>query len=248
MAKGNQERSVLVYGVPVYLENKQIADFGIYVDISDRKRAEGEVLKSLKEKEVLLAEIHHRVKNNLAIVSGLLELQAGTMDSPEAKNFLQESQTRIKSIAMIHEKLYHSETLSNIEFDEYIVSLAKSIDNLYKNVNKEIIVVTNAKKVLFNINQAIPCALLLNEILVNAYKHAFIEQDKGKILVELLENQDKVVLTVRDDGIGFPDNFEINKSKSLGMTLIATLSKQLNAELDIYNDHGAVISICFKKE
>lgn len=248
LSKGNKELSVLVYGVPVFIEGRRIADFGIYVDITNRKMAEQKVLQSLKEKEVLLAEIHHRVKNNLAIISGLLELQSSTMANEEIKSFLQESQTRIKSIAMIHEKLYHSETLSNIEFDEYIVSLSKSIEKLYKNVNKQINFVTNAEKVLLNINQAIPCALLLNEILVNAYKHAFVEQDTGNIQVELKSDSDYVILKVKDDGIGLPKNFDIGKSKSLGMTLITTLSKQLSAELEMKSDSGLKTMVTFKKE
>ncbi|MDZ7714824.1 MAG: PAS domain S-box protein [Balneolaceae bacterium] len=172
-AKDGSLIDVLVYGVPVIVGGNTVAIFGMYVDITERKNAEERVRRSLKEKEVLLAEIHHRVKNNLAVITGLLELQRYNTPEKDAQDALYESQMRVNSIALIHEKLYQSEDLSQISFDIYIKELADIILKSMMQKNKNINLNIDADPVELTVNQAIPCGLILNEVITNSFKHAF---------------------------------------------------------------------------
>lgn len=217
-------------------------------DITDRKKAEQQVKKSLKEKEILLAEIHHRVKNNLAVISGMLQMQIWETEDEAAETALRDSQLRVQSIALVHEKLYQSENLSYIEFDKYIRDLLQAIGSTYVNDEREIAIETNLQAVALNINQAIPCSLLINELVVNAYKHAFTLNGGGKISIDMDKKGEKVHVAVRDNGSGFPEEFNKETKDSLGMSIINTLVKQLDAEIDIYNRDGANIEFNFHPE
>ncbi|TYP95406.1 PAS domain S-box-containing protein [Fodinibius salinus] len=222
---------VLIYGVPVNVDDNTIAIYGIYVDITDRKEAEEKVKKSLKEKEVLLSEIHHRVKNNLAVITGLLELQAYNTESADASHVLKASQMRVNSIGLIHEKLYQNENLSEISFGEYLEEL---VDEILASVDDEpvdVSVTIDADPINMTIGQAIPCGLILNETITNAYKHAFIDQEEGNIKVSIHLDGENIVLSVEDDGSGMPENVGLDKGQSLGFQLINTLSTQIDAEV-----------------
>ncbi len=242
---------VLVYGVPVTIEEGQtIAIFGIYVDITDSREAEEKVKRSLKEKEVLLAEIHHRVKNNLAVITGLLELQGYNTTQEEAKEALKESQMRINSIALIHEKLYQNENLSEISFETYIQELAEVISSSLQLVNTDVEISFDIDPVHLTVNQAIPCGLILNELITNAYKHAFADRKTGHIGItfKALDNN-MVRLSICDDGIGLPEQLTLNNPKTLGLTLIRTLSRQLNGEAEFVNhSDGAKFILEFELE
>ncbi|PWN07534.1 PAS domain-containing sensor histidine kinase [Rhodohalobacter mucosus] len=232
---------VLIYGVPVLLEGRTIAIYGIYVDITDRKKAERQIRQSLEEKEVLLSEIHHRVKNNLAVITGLLELQSHRTANEIASKALKDSQMRINSMALIHEKLYQSETLSNIEFDHYVKELIEVIMKTHALKAEDVDVQFDTDPIQFAITQAIPCGLLLNEIVTNVFKHAFPDTFKGdpKISIALKNIGDnRVELNVRDNGVGLPADFDTLGKKSLGITLIKTLSKQIEAEVDVDTQNG----------
>ncbi|PAU93918.1 hypothetical protein CK503_09605 [Aliifodinibius salipaludis] len=236
LCKDGSYVDVLIYGVPVIVNDKTVAIFGIYVDISERKQAEEKVKKSLKEKEVLLAEIHHRVKNNLAVITGLLELQAFNTSSQEAKDVLEISQMRVNSIALIHEKLYQNKNLSEIGFKQYLEELTDVILSSMSTSKTEIDVCMNVDSVNLTVNQAIPCGLILNEIITNTFKHAYPEKEKGKIEINLNRRGDDVYLSILDDGIGIPEEVNLEKPKSLGIKLIRTLSKQLDAEAEFSNE------------
>jgi PAS domain S-box-containing protein len=215
-------------------------------DISSEKEAQQKIKESLREKEVLLAEIHHRVKNNLAVISGLLQMQIWDAENEYAASALRQSQFRVRSIALVHEKLYQSENLSYIEFDRYIRDLLQAVGSTYIGDESNIEIKTELESIVLNINQAIPCSLLLNELVVNAFKHAFEDQDKGRITVFMGTSGQKVIMRVRDNGKGFPRK-KIN-NESLEMSLIETLTKQLGGTLDIQNDEGADIKVTFKAE
>ena len=221
-------------------------------DITDRKKKEQIIEESLHEKEVLLKEIHHRVKNNLAVVSGLLQLQSLNSDKPEIEEMYRESQMRIHSMAAIHEKLYESESLAAIDFNEYARELVDTIVATYGYGEKNIDLIYNLDTLSLSVNQAIPCALLLNEMVSNAFKHAFDGRTEGRIGVDFRERDSDILeLIVRDDGSGLPDDFEIENQQSLGMTLIHTLSEQLYSDLSISNDPdwgGARFEVQFEKE
>lgn len=218
---------VLIYGVPVIVDGKTVAIFGIYVDITDRKQAEERLKKSLKEKEVLLAEIHHRVKNNLAVITGLLELQSYNSGSEEATAVLKESQMRVNSIALIHEKLYQNENLSSILFEQYLEELTEVIVSSLSSSQTDISINIDADPLKLTVNQAIPCGLILNEILTNAHKHAFEGMDEGTIWISLIGKGSEITLKIRDNGVGMPEDIDLENPASLGLKLIGTLSKQL---------------------
>ncbi|MDX1586548.1 MAG: histidine kinase dimerization/phosphoacceptor domain -containing protein, partial [Balneolaceae bacterium] len=217
-------------------------------DITKRKEAEEQITQSLKEKEILLSEIHHRVKNNLAVISGLLQMQIWETDDHAAETALKDSQLRVQSIALVHEKLYQSENLSYIQFDYYIRDLLQAISSTYMDSHLAVSIETELEDIILNINQAIPCSLLLNELIVNAYKHAFDAEAGGNIYVRTHKSEDTIHLYVKDDGIGLPQDFDLQAANSLGMTLINTLTQQLNGEINMKNENGAIFEVNFEVE
>lgn len=221
-------------------------------DISELKNAENQIKKSLDEKNVMLAEIHHRVKNNLAVVSGLLQLQVMQTQSEEVIKMLTESQLRVKSIALIHEKLYSSDSLAYIDYDKYTKGLVETISNTYNLSSKKIKVTTDITDVSLNVNQAIPCSLLINEVLVNAYKHAFNKREQGEILILMTDTDGKINIEVSDNGEGLRElEKEKSKTNSLGFTLIKTLTMQLEGSYSFNNrkdTSGTIFQLSFSKE
>lgn len=238
---------VIIYAVPVVVEKSVVGIYGIYVDITDRRKAEEQVRRSLREKEMMLAEIHHRVKNNLAVITGLLELQSFSAESESAKRILKDSQMRVNSIAMVHEKLYKSEDFSEVDINQYFNELSEIIQKTMSKGNTKVDIELNIDSVQLPITQAIPCGLLLNEILSNSFKHAFEDRKEGTIKICLSKLTDKLVLKIQDDGIGLPDDSDIDINKSMGMTLIKTLAKQLDAKFNFRNECGAFFEFEFEK-
>lgn len=215
-------------------------------DNTAHKNYENTIRRSLKEKETLLAEVHHRVKNNLAIISGLLEMQVFNTEDEQLLNKLQESQSRIQSIAMVHEKLYSSESFSEIAIDQYINDLLDMIVESMIDFEKDIQIEKDMDSVQLAVGQAIPCGLLMNELITNAFKHAFEDRDEGIIRILLKEHGSTITLCVEDDGMGLPENFDIGSESSLGMTLINTLVKQLGGELEVTSENGTCFRITFE--
>lgn len=216
-------------------------------NISEQKEREAQLKASVNEKQVLLQEIHHRVKNNLAVISGLLQLQAYEFDDPEFQRLVLESQRRIQTMAMIHEKLYKSENLSQISVLQYIDDLIQQIESSFNIQEKYINVKTDIDDTELNINQAIPFALSLNEILSNSFEHAFKGRSEGSIMVQLKELKGEIHTVIKDDGIGMPDLSHL-KSGSLGMTLIQALLTQIGAEWNLENEKGVTYIITFPKD
>lgn len=203
-------------------------------DITDRKIKELQISESLEEKEILLSEIHHRVKNNLAIISGLLELNLFQVEGISTTDFIRSSQLRIKSMAKIHEKLYQSGTFTHVSFKDYIQELIETIQNTMKTgCDPEI--KTKIEDINLNINYAIPCGLILNELITNAWKHAFPNQEPGTIKISFYRKDSRIHLCVKDDGVGLPEDINNDVVEGLGLRLIKILSKQIEAELSIGN-------------
>lgn len=219
---------------------------GTGIDISNRIKAEQEIKEALNEREVLLAEIHHRVKNNLAVVSGIMQLQIFESEDEKLKEKLDVCQTRIKSIGLIHELLYQSSSFSRISFNKAIKRLVEEISLMTK-TDKQIDVNVNLEKVDLNVNQAIPFTLILNELLTNVYKHAFPDQGSGRIDLTLKEKGDRVHLILKDNGVGLPEDVTIKNVSSLGFKLVEVLSKQLNADLKYESDGGSTFNLSFLK-
>lgn len=213
-------------------------------DITEHKRGEDYIKASLKEKEVLLKEIHHRVKNNLQIISSLLNLQSRSIKDEEAREKLKESQNRVRSMALIHEKLYQSGNLAGIKLAEYIKSLSKSLFNSYR-TNPNIGLKIDLDDGLMSIDKAIPCGLVVNEILSNSLKHAFPEGGKGEIRIALSLDNDKCTLTIGNDGIPFPEDVDFRNTQSLGFQLICALVDQLKGAIELQRNGGTEFKITF---
>jgi PAS domain S-box-containing protein len=234
--------------MPIIVDDEVAGMFGIVEDITYEKNAEMQIKQQLEEKTVLLAEIHHRVKNNLAIISGLLELQQDSLSEEPAILALSEAKTRIQSIAMIHEKIYQNESLADINFSSYIEELSSVIESSYSSPEKKIFLHIDAENIAITLDQSIPCALIINELICNAYEHAFKEKYEGNIWVWLSERDDKIKLTVQDDGLGLPDDWEERQSESLGLVLVQTLAEQLEGSCSVNNDHYTKFDIVFDKK
>lgn len=246
--KEGEKLNLLLGAIPVYLDDDPIAGFGIYVDITEQKKYQEQLKQSVKEKQVLLEEIHHRVKNNLAIISGMLQLQAFEAENQEIRNALNDGQLRIQSIGIVHELLYQSENFVDISFEEYISKLIETIKKTLPFNHQHIDVKVDTGDVLLDINQAIPTAILINELVTNAYKHAFDDDQPGTIEILLREIGQEISVIVRDDGKGLPEDFLVEDHASIGMNLIETLTNQLEGELSYTSDKGAEFKVVFESK
>jgi PAS domain S-box-containing protein len=222
---------------------------GIVRDITQRKESENKILASLKEKDVLLREIHHRVKNNMQIISGLLNLQASVVSDKRNFEMLRDCQNRIKSMSLIHEKLYGSEDLAHIDINDYINDLTRYIFQFHKTVLNNVELKIDIENIWLGIDTAIPCGLIINELVSNSLKHAFPENRKGELRITLLKTDEgEIELTVSDNGIGIPEELDISSTKSLGLLLVNTLSKeQLQGKIELDRTGGTKFSIRFKE-
>jgi PAS domain S-box-containing protein len=225
-------------------DGKPIAIIGNVRDISQDKEQLASLNASIKEKETLLSEIHHRVKNNLSIVSSLVELQKTAPDAGSEESF-NEIQNRIKSIALVHEKLYENETFSDVDLSDYLEDLLNMIHFTFDSGQKNVEIERHLDSLAVNIKRAVPIGLICNEMINNCYKYAFEGRDQGHINVQFKVNGEKAALIVRDNGIGLPEDFEEKKQNSLGMTLIEVLTKQVEGELKYESNDGSSFTVEF---
>jgi two-component system, sensor histidine kinase PdtaS len=216
------------------------------VDISERKQREEGMRAALTEKEVLLAEIHHRVKNNLQIIHSLLSLQASKVKDEAVLKLLLESQNRIQSMALIHQTLYESKNFALVNIAAFLDTLVPSLVSAYSVDPDRIRLTVRSAEVSVPIHAAIPCGLIVNELISNALKHAFPAERVGRILVELADDGDDVTLQVSDDGVGIPADWDFAASPSLGLQLVHLLSDQLGGELAIHRADPTRFSLRFK--
>ena len=224
-------------------------------EMDERERIENKLKKSLEEKEILLKEIHHRVKNNLQIISSLLNLQSRYINDEEMLDIYKESQNRVKSMAIIHEKLYQSEDLARIDFGDYVKSLVMDLFNSYgvDNIEPDV----NIHDILLDINTAIPCGLIVNELVTNSIKHGFLANrshansqlspKRDKIAVDITKEDETYILSVYDNGIGFPDDLDFHNTDSLGMQLVISLTSQLRGTVELERTNGTLFRIIFKE-
>lgn len=216
------------------------------VDISDRKSREGRIEAALKEKEILLGEVHHRVKNNLQIVHSLLYLQSTKIKDVALSNLLKESQNRIKSMALIHQTLYESKDFARVDFGLFLDSLVPTLVASYSADPSKIDLSVNAVDVSIPIGAAIPCGLIVNELISNALKHAFPEGRAGKIDVSMTnEASHTVVLSVSDDGVGVSEGFDPARPATLGLQLVWLLADQLGAEITLNRSNPTRVQLRF---
>lgn len=234
-----------------FVNNEEgIKDMAVSVirDISDQKKYERDLKSSLKEKETLLQEVHHRVKNNLALVVSFLWLQKNNVEDEYLSHNFSDIILRIKSIALIHELLYESESLSEIKLSTYFEKLINATRDTIQN-GMEVEIELKSEGIYLNVNQALPCALIVNELISNALKHAFKNefQKNPNITIDISEVDDEVYLQVSDNGVGIPDSFG-SESYSMGYNLIDALLKQLDADFKITGTDGTTATISFEKK
>jgi PAS domain S-box-containing protein len=222
---------------------------GIARDITRRKESEQEMLASLREKELLLREIHHRVKNNMQIISSLLSLQSILVKDKKDVEMLKDSQNRIRSMSLIHEKLYKSKNLAHINMNDYIRDLTSQIIQFYRNVSAKIALKLEAEDIWLGIDTAIPCGLIINEMVSNSLKHAFPENRKGEIRITFQKtDNDEIIMRVKDNGVGLPGDLDFRNTRTLGLQLVSTLAEsQLQGKIELNRDEGTEFIIGFKE-
>ncbi len=221
---------------------------GILTDISAQKENERKLAAALAEKEVLIKEMHHRVKNNLQVISSLLSLQSRFLKHPDDIDLFKESQKRIRSMALIHEKLYQSKSLSRIEFASYTSRLVENLLASHLRGVQPIGMKAELEEVYLDIQTAIPCGLIVNELVMNALKHAFPGGRGGTIRLGLrMDSEGRVELTVGDDGVGLPPGMNVLAGDSMGMQIVTMLTQQLDGRLEIDRSPGTQFRLTFRE-
>ena len=247
--RGGREHFILSRGSPIRNDTGGVVSYvGIHLDITDRRLYENRLEASLAEKEVIIKEVHHRVKNNMQVISGFLQLQSTFTDDPAAAEMLAECQRRVRSMALVHEKLYQSRELGFINVAEYIRSLVNELQESYV-VQADIAFEVDVESVNINLDIAIPCGLIINELLTNALKYAFRTKPSGKISLALhLSPDHNFHLRVCDDGTGLPANFDLASTTTLGMQLVQVLVRQLGGTIAITSTQGTCFDIVFPEK
>jgi PAS domain S-box-containing protein len=225
-----------------------IGAIGVINDITERRKDNDALHSAIIEKEVLLREIHHRVKNNLQVMSSLISLQADTVDDENVQQMFLEMHTRLQTMAIIHEELYQAKNLSRVNLAEYIGKLATSLSQSFL-LNPKVGLEVDVEEVFLGIDTAIPCGLIVNELVTNAFKYAFPDNQPGEVLIRLRSNAEGVyALTVKDNGVGLPSGLDIYRTETLGMQLITILAAQLGSKLDIELSEGTCFRVQFSEK
>jgi PAS domain S-box-containing protein len=220
----------------------------VAIDITEQIRTEKALASAVAAKAVLLKEVHHRVKNNLQVVSSLLSMQADLLPGNGFSRVLNECQRRVEAMAMIHDRLHSTDDADRLDFREYVTSLARDLFYAYGVNANRVGLRLDLDTVDLGLNQAIPCGLILNELLTNAVKYAFPETRSGEIRVTLKgDEDDRVILRVADNGIGLPGGFDLKHSRSLGLRIVDILARQLDGNLQVETEPGATFSLTFRK-
>lgn len=222
--------------------------WGVQRDVTEKKKADEAIKKSLKEKDILLKEIHHRVKNNLQIVTSLLKLQAGYVKDEKIKQLFRESQNRVQSMSLIHQKLYQTKDLAHIDFKEYIETVTTHLQHSYGILEDRVKINIEVSRMNMSIDNAIPAGLIINELVSNSLKHAFPDNRSGNVFISAAfdEYSDEYWLLIRDNGIGLKDKIDLKNSASFGLKLVHTLVKQLDGMIEIVSKGGVEFRIHFK--
>jgi PAS domain S-box-containing protein len=221
----------------------------ILSDITERKKAEEKILASLNEKETLLKEVHHRVKNNMQVISSLLRLQAGRVKDKDSADLLRDSQNRIQSMALVYNKLYLSQDVANINMADYLSELTAGLIRSYASSPNRITVNIVSGGVFLGVDTAIPCGLVVNELVTNSLKYAFPDNKKGQISISLKEDHNhELELIVSDNGIGIPDEFDLVNNSTLGIKLVGNLvQNQLGGKMELVRSNGTAFKIIFHR-
>ena len=226
-------------------ESKRIT--GLIKDITEKRNAEEQIKKSLQEKEILLKEIHHRVKNNMQVISSLINIQSMRIKDPKAREMFKATRNRVMSMALVHERLYRSEDLAGIDFSQYIEKISVHLMSYYRDSTKNIDLKRDIEDIFLDVTKAVPLGLIINELLTNALKHAFPKDKTGEIKIKFYKKGKAYHLSISDTGVGFPKNFDFRKADSMGMDLVNSLVTQINGKIELFRDKGTTFKITFKE-
>jgi len=240
------ERHYQAFSFPIERQGKQPVTGGILVDITDRKIAEEKIRAALKEKELLISELHYRVIKNMQIISSLFNYQLVNIKNSQDREIFYDTQNRVRAMALIHEKLYQSKDLSEIDFDMYIQDLTNHLFHHYKSDSDRIKIRIDFRNILLPLDTAMSCAQITNELLSNSFKHAFTNTDTGEIIINLDRNENgRYCLVISDNGKGFPNEIDYKKTDSFGMQLTNRLVRQMNGDIRLERDNGTRFIITF---
>ncbi|OPX58313.1 MAG: nitrate/nitrite sensor protein NarQ [Methanobacterium sp. PtaB.Bin024] len=216
-------------------------------EVKERKSAEEELKKSLGEKELLMKEIHHRVKNNLMVIYSLLNLQSRYIKDKETKDIFQESQRRARSMALIHELLYQSQQHNEVDFGSYIHTISTELFRNYSLNSEQVKLNLKTEDIMLDVNTAVPLGLIVNELVSNSMKHAFPDEREGEIDIRFFKEDDNYVLVVKDDGVGMPPDLDINTTETLGLQVVDSLITQIHGDLKLIREGGTTFQISFRE-
>lgn len=240
---------VRVQTIPIFdTQGKLTGHIGTLENITSQKLAQNQLQETLCEKEALLKEVHHRVKNNLQVISSLLYLQSHRIDDEQVRQFFEDSQSRINSMALVHDTLYRSEVFAQINLSEYVQTLTTNLFHTYR-IQPELVKLNLQIEgnIMVEIDQAIPCGLILNELITNALKHGFSSEQTGHIIVTLKNISDQVCLIVENDGNSLPEDFKLGESRSMGLRLVNSLVNQLQGKIQVQKNHRTCFKVTFKQ-
>jgi PAS domain S-box-containing protein len=248
ITKSGQLKDVAIRASKITIKGKKVLQ-GIFRDVTDRKQAEKRIAESLREKETLLRELYHRTRNNMQVISNLIDLQALSINDKKIVELFKETQSRIKSMALVHEKLYQSKDLSNVNLKDYINELVNTLLTSYQISRDTIVLKLDIDNISVSIDAAIPSGLIVNELMSNSLKYAFPGDRQGEISIMLHKNEKgEIELYFSDNGIGFPKGFDINNPKSLGLKLVKNLTeKQLEGKVELRTNQRTEFLIKFKE-
>jgi len=219
-----------------------------FLDITELRNAENLIKNSLNEKDVLLREIHHRVKNNMQIISSLLNIQSDYIEDKKARLIFKESQNRIRSMTLVHENLYQSNDLAQINLGEYIKNLTQELLISFKKDPINIKINVNFENIMLNMDTIIPCGLIITELVTNSLKYAFPDNQPGKINIDFKSiGKEEFMLCVGDNGIGIPEGMDFKENKTLGIMLVNSLVNQLDGTIKLDRSHGTLFKIKFRE-
>ena len=247
-ADGEKRVIVVRNGIEKDEYGNTIKTIGVNQDITELKRVQNEIKEALNEKEMLLKEIHHRVKNNLMVISSLLNLQSRYIHDEEALDIFKESQNRAKSMALIHERLYRSTDLKRIDFGDYIRTLGNDLYHTYMPEEGHISLNMNLENLMVDINTTVPLGLIVNELITNSMKHAFAADVKGEININFYKNGDEFTLIIADNGVGLPADLDFKNTETLGLQLVNNLTTQIDGTIELDRRQGTRFKITFKEQ
>lgn len=218
------------------------------LDITEQVLVKQSLLNSLKEKEILLREVHHRVKNNLQVISSLITLQSEHIEDGRSLELLEECQDRIKAMALVHQELYRTKDFSSLDFSDYVTGLTQSLYESYAEDRARVSLDVEAESIILELDQALPCGMIINELVSNSLKHAFPGRRRGTIVVRVWRSgRQRVALSVADDGVGLPEGFDLLQTETLGLQLVELFVKQLRGSIEVTRDHGTSFLVSFQK-